>query len=430
MVLREPTKRQRNGERGNVLYIVAGFMFVMLGIGALAVDLASLYVARTETQRAADAAALAGAKVFVESGCVTTGDCTTQEGNATTRATQVALQNLVEGQAVTVSAAPTFVETPNNPQITVQIQSPNLHVYFAGAIGVVTGPNVIANATAEAYNPSGAGGGSPTFCTGCVRPWLIANCDQTLAAPANGNCPVGQAYLLNPGTNYGVANAGCTTGGGVVGEQLDMKLSTVNPPLTATTGTVLYGAVDVDNGSGNLADYQTGITTCFTGQTTCGVSNFSVLPVNAATQAATTTGVENLMHVTAVGLGLGQDTVDTTVCPPQIHAGGLNPLVTNGVVNVNDVISTSDSIVTAYIFDPVAPLAVNTFPVAPPTAQNVSIVGYAQIFVTQVDPAHPGEIWGVILGVAGCGNNTGGACGSSAILGSTLLPVRLITPAN
>jgi hypothetical protein len=110
----------------------------------------------------------------------------------------------------------------------------------------------------------------------------------------------------------------------------------------------------------------------------------------------------------------------------------LNPLVTNGVVNVNDVISTSDSIVTAYIFDPTTPLTVNTGPpgLATPFAQNVSIVGYAQIFVMWVNPGlPPGEVHGVILGVAGCGSNTGGGCNvSTTIQGSTLLPVRLITP--
>src|ERR1700722_12557616 len=176
MGLRERKKRQRNGERGNTLFLVAGFLFVMLGIGALAIDLASMYVARNESQRAADSAALAGAKVFVESGCVTLGDCTGQEGLATTRATQAALQSLVAGQPVTVQAI-NFTETPQNPQITVQIVSSNLPLYFASAVGITSAPNVGATATAEAYNPSGAAGGSPIYCTSCVRPWLIPNCD-------------------------------------------------------------------------------------------------------------------------------------------------------------------------------------------------------------------------------------------------------------
>lgn len=409
---RRHARTKRNGERGNSIFIVAGFMFVMLGMGALAIDLASYYVARNQSQRVADSAALAGAKVFVESGCVTIGSCAGEEGLATTRATQAASQNLVEGQPVTVQAV-NFLETPQNPQITVQIQSANLHLYFAGALGITTGPTVGATATAEAYNPSGAVGGSPIYCTGCVRPWLIANCDQTIGGLACGGT---SAYLLDPGNNYGVETPGCATGGGVVGELIDVKLSTVPP-------TSYYGAVDVDNGTGNQADYQTGITTCLTGQTTCGVKTLTVMQVYATTEATTVTGVENLLHITAMGPGLGQDTIDTTVCPPQIHAGPLNPLVTNGIVNVNDAISTSDSIVTAYIFDPTTPLTTSA---ALPITQTVNIVGFAQIFVKEADPVHPGDFLGVILGVAGCGSNPG-ACTSAAIQGPTTMPVRLIS---
>jgi len=47
--------------------MVAVSLFALIGIAALAIDLTTLYVARGEMQRAADAAALAGAKAFVES---------------------------------------------------------------------------------------------------------------------------------------------------------------------------------------------------------------------------------------------------------------------------------------------------------------------------------------------------------------------------
>ena len=411
---RTQAKTKRSGERGNTLFLVAGFMFVMLGMGALAIDLASYYVARNQSQKVADSAALAGAKVFVESGCVTNGSCAGEEGLATTRATQAASQNLVEGQPVTVQAV-NFLETPQNPQITVQIQSANLHLYFAGALGITSGPNVGATATAEAYNPSGAAGGAPIYCTSCARPWLIPNCDQfnANAAELNLACPAGQDYFLDPGTNYGVANPGCVTANGVVGEQIDIQLQ---------TKPALYGAMDVDTPFlGNLGDYQQAITTCFTGQTTCGPRNVSVFP-GGVPAPATTAGVQNLLHIAANGPVLGQDTIDPTVCPPQIHAGALNPLVLNGVANVNDAISTSDSIVTAYIYDPVNALT-------PGTPQSVNIVGFAQIFITYADPnpANLGDVYGVVLGVAGCGSNGGGTCNNAAIQGATTMPVRLIS---
>lgn len=417
------TSKGRNGERGVTLYIVAGSLVILLGIGALAVDLASLYVAHNEAQRAADAAALAGAKVFVESGCVTIGNCSGEEGVATDRANQVAGQILIGGQPGTATV--TFNEVAQDPQITVQIQSANLAVYFAPAIGFTNSNSVTSSATAEAWNPSGQGG--PGYCTGCTRPWLIANCDQTIAGVS---LCAGEATLLNPGST-GVTNANCTPGG-VVGEQIVIPLQTpTNPGLTPPT--TLYGALDVDSpGTGNLGDYRQAITTCFTGQTTCGEPTLNILPVNAALSTSTQAGVENLLHVAATGLGLGQDYIDTTVCPPQIHAGAMNPLVTAGVVAQDSVISISDSIVTAYVFD--APPGVGTYtglaynPVAGDTSQLVNIVGFAQIFVTQVDAT--GNVWGNILGVAGCGANNGGGCGAGTIQGPTTLPVRLIQSGN
>jgi hypothetical protein len=402
MGTRARTKIWRSGERGSALYIVAGSLVILLGMGALAIDLASLYVARNESQRAADAAALAGAKVFVESGCVTSGDCTSQEGTATDRANQVASQILVGGQPVTVQAI-SFNETFQNPQITVQVQSANLSIYFAGAVGVTTAPTVGASATAEAYNPSGTAGG-PTFCTGCLRPWLIANCNPAFPAPG---------CLLNSASNYSVANPGCVTSGGVVGQPIQIGLETNNTQ---------FGAVD---DGGGLASYQQSITTCNTGQKTCGTTVNTLPDAFPGMKIATTTSsVDALLHIGPgnVGLNQGQDWINTSVCPPQIHAGALNPLVNQGVIGQDALVATSDSIVTAYIFDG------TLSPLTPQPVEPRTITGFAQIFVTQVDAN--GDVWGVILGVAGCGSS-GGACGGSgSIKGPTMLPVRLIQGAN
>src|SRR6516225_5304509 len=93
----------RYSDAGSTLFIVAGAMVILLGISALAIDLASFYVGRNEAQRAADAAALAGASIFVSQGCTTgTGGCVAggaQEAPAQQRAIDVAAQNPVAGQA-------------------------------------------------------------------------------------------------------------------------------------------------------------------------------------------------------------------------------------------------------------------------------------------------------------------------------------------
>jgi hypothetical protein len=59
-----PPKRCSAQQRGNVVVLVAISMTLLIGFAALAIDLGQLYVARAELQRAADAAALAGASAY------------------------------------------------------------------------------------------------------------------------------------------------------------------------------------------------------------------------------------------------------------------------------------------------------------------------------------------------------------------------------
>ena len=56
--------RRPHPRRAGVAVQVAIFSGVMIGFGALAIDLGRLYTARGELQRAADSAALAGASAF------------------------------------------------------------------------------------------------------------------------------------------------------------------------------------------------------------------------------------------------------------------------------------------------------------------------------------------------------------------------------
>src|SRR5258706_14281358 len=65
MFPRRSTMRARDREEGYSLVIIAALLVVFLGFTALSVDVGVLYSARASAQRAADAAALAGAFVFV-----------------------------------------------------------------------------------------------------------------------------------------------------------------------------------------------------------------------------------------------------------------------------------------------------------------------------------------------------------------------------
>src|SRR3954468_24845537 len=69
----------RNQEHGITMVIVATAMVAIIAMAALSIDVITLYLAREEAQRSADAAALAAARVLSLSGV--TGDPDNIQGN-------------------------------------------------------------------------------------------------------------------------------------------------------------------------------------------------------------------------------------------------------------------------------------------------------------------------------------------------------------
>jgi len=230
-----------------------------------------------------------------------------------------------------------------------------------------------------------------------VRPWLIPNCDPSYGWASGCLLALGSG-IENPGCYHSDPN-------GVVGQTIQIAIQTKQKQ---------FGAVD--DGPG-FTGYQQSVVTCNTGLKTCG-SIVTTLPGSEI--AFPSPEVTTLLHVPAgsIGTGQGQDRIDVGVCPPQIHAGSRNPLVMHDLVGADGLIATSDSIVTAYLYNQKASQP------DPNVVKSVTVLGFAQIFVTQQDPS--GDIEAVILGVVGC-STTDTDCDSGALKGSTLVPIRLIT---
>jgi Flp pilus assembly protein TadG len=405
--------RTRKKERGVSLLVVAGGLVMLLGIAAITIDLGSLYLARDEAQRAADAAALAAAKVLADSGCVGSGTCATAESAATQQAVTVGGQNTIGGQSVLLQSGDVTynIATSQNPRVSVTAQRTAargnaMPTFFAKILGFRTA-DISAVATAEAFNPSG-GSGSTIFCTSCVRPWLVGNCDGSHTAPKNSLCSGTQAYFLDANNNYAIANPGLTPAG-IIGESMNLQVNGVPSQ---------YAAVDYGGGTNG---YSSAIMVCQGLFFTCGNTVNTLTDVNSTASA-----VETLIHADDQGLGEGQDTIDATVSPFQIHAGSNNPLVTKGVVAANAVISTSDSLITAFVYD--------GHKLKSNKQQTVTIVGFLQAFITQVDQNEDVPV--VIMNVAGCGNNpqanstcgslANGVGGTASGGGASLVAVRLV----
>src|SRR3990172_3107897 len=109
-------------QEGMTLFMVAALLFVLLGMAALSIDLVAFYVNRSEAQRAADAAALAGAKKFLQY----VNGASPQfvvEAAARQEAQAVGAQNVVGGQPAQIADSDVAFDfsVPNNPRITVTV---------------------------------------------------------------------------------------------------------------------------------------------------------------------------------------------------------------------------------------------------------------------------------------------------------------------
>ena len=166
---RSKTMRRRDGERGHVLVTVALVLFVLIGFAVLTVDIGVASSARTEAQRAADAAALAGAFEFVTNPNLT-GQALTDA--ITSSAKNTAAQNTIQGAAVPTSDVTVSIDTANR-RVTVTL-SHSTPTFFAGIFGRSTmtiGATGIAEAAASATGDL------------CVSPWFIPN--TALATDSN-----------------------------------------------------------------------------------------------------------------------------------------------------------------------------------------------------------------------------------------------------
>jgi hypothetical protein len=461
--------RGNQRERGQTIILVAIGLVSLLAMAALAIDIVTLYSARSETQRAADAAALVAAKAIADSGFTTLPptDPNLVNGNAQTLAQNMATSaingmlnatnpaiNQVAGMQPALVGTPTIFlpatsNPPNsNPHITVTLQVTNLPTFFARIWGNRTA-TVTASATAEAYNPANVQSFTPIAPRG-VKPWLVANVDPNQPPP-----PVAPTPFIY--TTTGVIET--NTVANVIGETLNLTpdcppgptcstlISNPQPPGLGPQDNqfsypqVEYVPAQVTPNSNDVCpspasctenaqypDYQHSIQCHDVNPYPCGgsVNNFSWDPtVNPRHpnrhNGPSALGAECLIRATDLGSGQGQDILQNLGPWP---AAPFQFLAQSGPQNTN-VVTTSSSIVTIPIID-------NT----PANFQlngtyGVTVVGFMQAFINQVQDGNGGTNLGdikvTVLNIAGC-SNTPNAANPVIGPGTSPVPVRLITP--
>jgi Flp pilus assembly protein TadG len=426
---------QRKHEQGVIITLVAVFMLFVIGaMAALSIDVVTLYTARSEAQLAADAAALAAARVLANSGATsdTTGASMIDAwSNARKVALAVAEQNTVGGVPLTqtqiiLPAAPGGTNT--NPTVTVSVQA-NLPTFFARIWGTKQ-VTVGASATAEAYNPSGAtfvGGSTPPVAPLCVKPWLLPNMDPRPGGTSifNPDGSITDPNLLgwpssSVATRLSVACAGgnCSTLPAPVAWKYYPGDSTTSfaPPPSALPAC-----------AAGFTPYQEDIAGCFQTSIACGSNPKSNYTVNIdmsndANRDLETVNAVNCLTHSSTNRG---DRVNplpiggvSNLPPFEFIAGNDNPIP--GLAT-NDVI-VSDSLVTVPVFN-----SSTTAPTGP-----VQIIGFLQLFLNPRGDRAPtggpiaGTVPTIVINMAGCATGWAG----TPIVGNGASPVtvRLISP--
>jgi Flp pilus assembly protein TadG len=466
--------------------LIAVAIVTLISMAGLSIDLGTLYVAKAEAQRAADAAALTAARTISISGI--TGDpnnsasswqpvCGGSTSLATLAATTVAQQNLISSTAAntinvyygTNGGVGTNTDCTSagtafgvNPIVTVNVQRTNLPIYFARVFslfgGRYSGSIVSASGTAEAFNPSNSGSITPSGALipvqpRCVKPWMVPNQD-----PGNKALP----FVLT--ANGSIQNPGVSPAG-VIGETFSLvadckpggrrcQLANPSPPSPQATApsTLQYVPGEASNPSIAIAanraisgcsqvqnaDYWDAVAGC--DQTTkyaCGTQANTVEltdnPWNDSVNAA-----QCLINATDANASTasGQDYLNpASPYPFQIQAGSNSALVAAGIAS-GSIITSSPSIVSLPIYDSNATPKINAFRTTP-----VTVVGFLQVFINSVNSAinpvngvPPGGINVTVMNVAGCGNGQTTTVSSPPCPNPLLpcatspVPVRLITP--
>jgi Flp pilus assembly protein TadG len=432
-----PTARKRQ-QRGVTLPLMVFAIVLILAMAALAIDVATLYLAKSEAQRAADAAALAAARGFIVASTSTAPGDVTAEAVATSVAQQqasaaVALNNIAGSPAQLVpplASNPVLnFNNPSNPTVTVSVQQNGLPTFFS-RIWSHAPNSVSATAIAEAYNPSGSSS-NPSVNVQCVKPFIVPNKDPANPPAAGPRDPFLDANgaIVNPGRAF-------PNGSGIVGELMTFNLDcpacgpgsfhqpTAFPPSgsgptfvpgkidfmpavlpVATSGTFCASCAPGNSGT----QFENDISCCNTAALACNTSSGNPVTVDTTTNVGgspgpLSNGLQCLIHKNPAS---GMDILDpqgfpnVSGSPFRFAAGANNPLLRppNPVVRPGDLLATSDSVVTLMISDGFVPVT-----------GVVNIVGYMQVFIvdefpaTSGPPATPQNFTGYILNVSGCGN--------------------------
>ena len=392
-----------NRDKGISVIIVAAGLTTFIGFLALVVDLGMLFASRSDAQKAADAAALAGARYFIDQGSMPTTLSQTMRDESKAFAKAIGAQNKIRG--VNIPQADVIVNdsdilllnTANGPvfQVSALVQRNALSTYFANILGIPS-VNIVASATAQASLPVGSTAGAPpSYNPGskCIKPWILQNISPRTTDPNNpirfGPDDFGTyVYLHDDQSTNGPSKWGIIS-----------PCPTYTPPPTEPC-----------DGGNSSTVYYDNIVQCNPNTYYCSEGVW-VTDVPGNKVGKTQDGVRTLIHQgggnQSEGTDQGQDTISGSTPGPNY-----NPTITGGSNNPNPLFRGQP--ITATDSDSVVVIPVTNLPPPPNGQIKMRIDGLLKLFLTQVHPANAqpksakNQIDAIILGYGTCAAGSGG----------------------
>jgi len=394
-------KSQKSAEGGVSVVIVAAGLTAFLGFLAIVLDLGMLYAARSDAQKAADAASLAGAKYFLDQGSLPTTLTQPMRDESKAYAKAVGSQNAIRGGNVQPSeiiindSDIQLVSTnPHVFEVTSRVQRTGLSTYFATIFGVAA-VDVGATAVARASKSSGSSGAPTPYNVGaqCLKPWIL----QDVSPDGD---PFGEEDL---GTFVYLHDDQSTNGPSKWG--IIAPCPTYTPPPT----------VPCDGGNSSSV-YEQNIIQCNPNTYYCSVG-VTIHDVPGNKVGKTQSGVRTLIHQgggnQSEGTNNGQDTITWT----GTGTANFDYTMTGGFGNPipalqGQTVTQSSSII-------IVPLTTD----APPSngQLQVNISGFLKLFITQIHPpsASPqsakNQIDALVIGVDHCAGTGPGGGGNPEV---------------
>jgi len=449
MRIHHPSKKH---ERGVTILIVAISLLVLVTMAALAIDIASLYEAHAEAQRAADAAALAGARMFGTSSYTSTTSlafsdvCSTGGPGSTAavnkQAEAAAKVNSIAGQPAVINGIQCDNTNVRNPRVTVTVERVSSPTFFSKIWAIWGSTNVgtvKATATAEAYNASGQS--SPIALTN-VKPWLLPNCDPggpfgPTACPEyfintadgsirNGGVFIGKILHLTRQPTGDVGGNG--SGSGFTGNSIKGVLSFYGLDyLEGPAPACPSGCNNVNSGDTYIDNIACTSSLRFYCGQHIGPGTHPEILVHVESQPIsgqpTTDGTQCLIHASGTGANQGQDEFSAGVPPVTITGGSNNPNLSLQVPNI----SRSDSVVTVMLYKGDNLCTDSSHNGSCVSGTPATVIGFLQLGVQETNSG--GSVDAVVLNAVGCSPDAVAAYQPTNPVfagGSSPIPVRLV----